>query len=581
MAGLDASTAPASDRAGASWRDGTIALVLATAATTLLLATGPDFGMVWDEGYTVRRERLLDDWFRLVATPLQRGGGWAAFEKSRLDHNWPFSREEPDGHPPFYALLGLAGWRASRRWLPPLEAYRLGPMVLTGLTVGVLYLHLARRRGRLAGFLGAAFFLLMPRVFAHAHYAHYDMPMTCLWLIAQCAFVASLQSRWWAVACGVALGLSAGTKFTGLFAAAPPIAWVTCYELLPFVIRRGAKARGNDRAGWPGLKALAIGLPIAALTLYAIQPAWWQAPVSGLHRFLVSNLTRAKTQPVPTLYLGKVYEFALPWHNTLVLTAVTTPLVILALGTIGLAVCMTRRREDRWALIWPLSWATLMIVRALPNAPGHDGIRLFLPSVASLAVLAGLGACWLAERFPRPWATVVALLLPAAAAGECLVGMARTYPYTDSYYNAAIGGLPGAERLGFELTYYWETTGPEFLDWVRAQARRGPVELCFTMDAVNHKLLREWGDIPPAVKILDLNVLDRDAVTPTRPDYVLQRRESLYYPRHWWLERHGHPRFVIRREGVDLLRVFPSEEFVESVRQTAHEPVPHYLYSRR
>ena len=61
------------------------------------------------------------------------------------------------------------------------------------------------------------------------------------------------------------------------------------------------------------------------VTLYAIQPAWWRAPIWGIERFLVSNLTREKSVPVTSLYLGTVYRFALPWHNTLVLTAVTTP----------------------------------------------------------------------------------------------------------------------------------------------------------------------------------------------------------------------------------------------------------------
>jgi len=64
--------------------------------------------------------------------------------------------------------------------------------------------------------------------------------------------------------------------------------------------------------------------------------------------------------------------------------------LVLALGLIGIAAGLAGRRRQPWALIWPLSWLTLMIVRALPIAPGHDGIRLFLPSVASLAVLAGL-----------------------------------------------------------------------------------------------------------------------------------------------------------------------------------------------
>ena len=165
------------------------------------------------------------------------------FTKSVLDHYWLFSREEPHGHPPFYALIGLAGWRLSHHWLAPLEAYRFGPMLLMSMTVGVIYHHLATRRGRLAGVVAAVLLVAMPRSFAHAHYAHYDMPMTCLWLIAQVAFVASLESRWWAVLFGMALGLAAATKFTGLFAVIPAVVWVAFIEILPRLTMRGMAGR--------------------------------------------------------------------------------------------------------------------------------------------------------------------------------------------------------------------------------------------------------------------------------------------------------------------------------------------------
>ena len=555
--------------------DWLLALGVAVTSLVALLATGPDFGMVWDEGYTVRRERLLDDWFEGLVNPPWPGGRSSAFERKTFETNWPFSREEPHGHPPFYALLGLAGWRLSHHWLAPLEAYRFGPMALTATTLGLVYLHLARRVGRPAGFTASALLLLMPRVFAHAHYAHYDMPMTCLWLLAQVSFVASLGSRRWAVPFGIILGLCAGTKFTGLFAIAPALAWVAIFEVLPRVVRLVAKTKGEERPGRSGLEALGIGLPISLLTIYAIQPPWWLSPISGPYRFFASNLTRAKTQPLPTLYLGETYAFSLPWHNTLVLSAVTTPVAVLALGLIGIAASVAGGRKASWVVIWPLSWATLMVVRALPMAPGHDGIRLFLPSVASLAVLAGLGVSWLLDSTRRSWVRQFGRVLAVLALGECLIGIARTYPYTDSYYNLAIGGLKGAERHGFELTYYWETTGPEFLEWVRGEARRGPVELCFTMDASNHDLLREWGDIPANVSILDLNTHTPNR--PKRPSYVLQRRRGFYFPRDSWLERHGHPTFVIRREGVDLLRVYPFGDFVDAARQGTHEPIPAYL----
>jgi hypothetical protein len=571
MSDLPPEGRPSSRRVGFS-----ASLVVSTLALLVLLATGPQFGMVWDEGYTVRRDRLLDGWFSRVACAASPGQLRQAFDRSELDRSWPFSREEPHGHPPFYALLGVAGWRLSHRWLSPLEAYRFGPMLLTAGTVGVIYRNLARRRGSLTGAMAAVYLILMPRSFAHAHYAHYDMPMACLWLLAQVAFVNSLESRRWAVPFGVALGLCAGTKFSGLFAVVPAIAWVALVEVLPGLPRRGEQGTEGMRSSRRGLISLGTALPTAVLTIYAIQPPWWIEPLAGPARFLASNLTRSENQPLASLYIGKIYEFALPWHNTIVLTAVTTPVLVLMLGLIGIAACLSRRRAEPWALIWPLSWATLMIVRALPNAPGHDGIRQFLPSVASAAVLAGLGAGWVVDRWPHGWRRTVALLVVAAAVAECLVGIARTYPYTDSYFNFALGGLKGAERRGFELTYYWETSGPEFLAWARAEARAKPVRLAIAMDVTNHELLREWGEIPPEVLILHMN--QPQANKPERPDYyVQQRRFGLYYPADKWLEEHGHPIFAIGREGVDLLRVFRFDELVEAFRRTKDVPIPRYL----
>src|SRR5262249_25377212 len=195
-----------------------------------LLDSSPDFGMAWDEGFTVQRERVLGAWIGRLLDPAGGSRWFQAFEQRQLDESWPFSREEPDGHPPFYALLGLAGRALSSGLLRPLDSYRVGPMALCAVTAGTLYYHLATRRGRLAGITGASLFVFMPRAFAHAHYAHYDMPVTCLWLLAQVAFIKGLDSVRWAVPFGVALGLAAGTKFTGFLAIIPPAVWVLWAE---------------------------------------------------------------------------------------------------------------------------------------------------------------------------------------------------------------------------------------------------------------------------------------------------------------------------------------------------------------
>jgi hypothetical protein len=554
--------------------DNLIAVLIAAVVLSSLLGTSRDYALVFDEAFTVDREITLARWFTTILEPPQGSKRSDFFSRELLENYWRFSRREPDGHPPFYALLGLAGFWLLRGWVDPLTSYRFGPMTLTAATSGLIYLLLARRRGRLVGLTAALALVLLPRTFAHAHYAHYDMPVTCLWLLAQAAFLKSLRSARWIVAFGVLLGLAAATKLTGWFAVVPPLCWWAIHEGIPLTHRllRHVRFDGRTRvlAHGPPLKlaataALVLGIPLAALTLYAIQPTWWSAPVWGVERFLASNLSRDKSVPVTSLYLGTVYRFALPWHNTLVLTAVTTPVLVVALGLLGIVSTLARARSAPDELIWTLSWSVLIFVRALPNSPGHDVERLILPSLASLSVLAGLGVGCLADRLAFGRLVVVAPAIAALAMGESMEGIAQTYPYNLSFYNLAVGGLPGAERLGFEETYYWETLGPEFLDWVRQQSLREPVELQFPLGLLNIIILRHWGVFPEGVKVVELD-------PATHPYYVLQRNRGIYAPRDWWIERNGHPVFAIRRQGVDLLRVYSFEEWVQANEATRNTP---------
>ena len=367
-----------------------LAVLVAAVLLAALLGTSRDYAMAFDEGFTVHRERILARWFAALVSPPPGFTRADVFSREAMERFWPFSRKEPDGHPPFYALLGLAGWRLVRDWVDPLTSYRLGPMALTAATAGFVYLFLAQRRGRLVGLTAAGLFVLLPRTFAHAHYAHYDMPVTCLWILTQVAFLKSLRTARWSVPFGILLGLAAGTKFTGWFALAPPLAWTLFNEWLPWVRHWLGQARFGQPAvttwlrpplpEWRGTRVVALGMLMAALTLYAIQPPWWSDPIWGVQRFLDSNLSRARSVPVPSLYLGKVYLYSLPWHNTIVLTAVTTPVLVLILGLLGIGSTLVRAGTDREGLIWVLSWAVLMLVRALPIAPGHDVERLFCPA---------------------------------------------------------------------------------------------------------------------------------------------------------------------------------------------------------
>src|SRR3954468_19666155 len=106
------------------WGNAIAGALIAFATMVLLWGTLNDYGMAWDEGYTVEREERLREWFARVAddsTPsrawppslsrleprgeyLRRAGpeaaAWQGSGES-LGFYGQFAREEPNGHPPF------------------------------------------------------------------------------------------------------------------------------------------------------------------------------------------------------------------------------------------------------------------------------------------------------------------------------------------------------------------------------------------------------------------------------------------------------------------------------------------------
>ena len=180
-----------------------------------MLATEPRLAIVWDEGYTLGRENRIRLWFRALRDPAAfarnvdaaRGWSWSSsrradasaaeadqidtraklFDRAVLAWFWPFAREEPHGHPPFYALVGLIGDLVVPGW-PDLPRARFGPILVFSLTAGCSFGFIARRWGIWAGAASAGAWALQPQLFGHGHYAAYDALLTCLWVDAILAF---------------------------------------------------------------------------------------------------------------------------------------------------------------------------------------------------------------------------------------------------------------------------------------------------------------------------------------------------------------------------------------------------------
>lgn len=470
-----------------AWIGGLGASLLTLAA---MLATGPRLAPAWDEVYTIARLERVRLWFDAVRDPARVAGDWhperlrpvpesrvfsptadqidtrgELFAPAALVWFWPFAREEPHGHPPFYAIVALAG-DVLAPGLPELARARLGTMLAFSLTAGALFVFLARRFGGWAGGLAAGAWGLQPHLFALGHYATYDALLSSLWVGALLAFACAVEPgekprrspRWgWAVFFGVLLGAAMGTKLTGWLLPLPFLGWMLAYR--------------DSR----GLLTLFVGGLVALVAVYAFTPPWWPDPLAGLARFFASNLSRQETIPIKTMFLGRIYETpgeSLPWYNTLVWTGLVTPVGFLGLALVGVWRALRRGRAEPFGVLVLIHWVFLLTLRALPHTPGHDGVRQFLPAFGCLALLTGLGAGAVVEWFGRrtkPW--LIAALV------EGVVSVAVMMPVPLSYFSPLVGGLPGAAAIGMEPTFYWDSLTDEALAAIDARTPEGRVVL--------------------------------------------------------------------------------------------------------
>jgi hypothetical protein len=303
----------------------------------------------------------------------------------------------------------------------------------------------------------------------------------------------------------------------------------------------------------------ARSLLIAALVVYLLIPPWWTDPVTGVTRFLQSNLNRGRSLPIYVQFLGKVYlspEDSLPWYNTLVWTVMVTPAGFLVMAGVGFVAALKHGRSQPEGLLIAGHWAFLMILRALPHTPGHDGVRQFLPAFGVLALLGGLGARTLLDSWGR-WARPAI----AAALVEGILSVAVMMPVPLSYFSPIVGGLPGAAALGMEPTYYWDALTPEARQWLAANTPPGRT-IVFAWYTPSWLHLRRTRELPRRLAPID----------PGQPIwYVLQNRPGAFSDVHRALVAESQAAYTVTKLGVPLIWIFPYSGFERLNPRLRHE----------
>jgi len=331
---------------------------------------------------------------------------------------------------------------------------RMAPAAAFAATVGLVVLVTARRYGTAAG-VGSGFSLaVMPRVFAHAHIAALDTFISLFWVLALFAADHALTARRPVASMAVAgaiWSLALLTKIHAWFLIPVVLVW-------SFIRLRNPQRALGAFAAWgaAGMACFVAGWP------------WlWFDTVSRLRAYLGTGVERAS---IRVLYLGRVYaDHDVPWHYPWFYFAVTVPIGLHLLGFMGLWRGSRLGRHDR--LPWLLAGSILLFLTLFSTrVPVYDGERLFLVVFPLWAVLIGLGLSTTWENLKgRVWARAC-LVAVVIAQGQ---GVWSLHPFGLSYFNALVGGLPGAETRGLELTYWGDAVDDALLDRLAAEARTG------------------------------------------------------------------------------------------------------------
>lgn len=438
-----------------------IALAALVAVLTTIAPDGNGPGVTCDEPYHVFQGK------QLVTALRQQGPAFFLPENIERNFDWPL-----DG-PPVQAPLGywILGWTNYLFDPAPddplvfsISAARFAPAAAFALLILMVGTWTSRREGALAGTVAAAAVAITPRLFGHAHFAALDMLTTLFFVAAVLAVAEAARSgkNWHFALAGVVWGAAMLVRLHGLLLVPPVIIW------LFWRLRR--------RVVWPLVAWFAAG----AATFFVGWPWLWSDPLGRFQQFLAGGADRLSLN---VFYWGQIWtDRDVPWHYPWVMFAVTVPLGLLLLGMFGVwsewRASLTVARENFLRNDGALIAGTmffLLLLFSWPGVPVYDGVRLFLMVFPLWAIWVGVGArwavCWSGsctaaadsqhngaavqlppQRSPRAILAAIAALVAIQG-----IGLAIYQPCHLSYYNLLAGGLAGAERLGFETTYWGDS----------------------------------------------------------------------------------------------------------------------------
>ena len=290
-------------------------------------------------------------------------------------------------------------------------------------------------------------------------------------------------------------------------------------------------------------------------------PDWWFSPLSRASEFISATIHRKDWTPFSLYFAGRLYLYRGPFYLPLVILVITTPLAHLLLGSAGIVSAWKQRlfcSDRKWQLILAGATAPILLLM-LPISPMNDMERYLLPFFPYLVCFVVLGVRVAIGQAPEDklpfslpdWKRVFIFTIPVILVGWNIGESVTVHPFELSYFNATVGGLPGAARKGFEVSYWWEILNDETLGHLNENCRGRRVYFPISpTDHYFHQMLK-LGKISfiPAESLQQADFI----LFYARPNVPFWEASTL--PQLHGLGRQSWPVWVLQPKGVTLLRL--------------------------
>lgn len=313
-------------------------------------------------------------------------------ERALVPEQYPFTIRTEAHHPgvPPTLLIGLSyvfladgAHEASLNLLPTIVAIKLPQVMIGSLLVVVVFLGTSFMTNRRIGLIASVVVLVSPLMIGFSRFARIDMTAaffaTCMFFSYVVLVKQTKRSPCvrWAVSTGL---------FAGLGMATIPYA-VYIVPIFAFVkILLSHPTKSKYRRFLPNRYDLLFLLTWLVIYVFA-HPNLWANPIAGFELWLENTFARPHLQGEGNHLLYVQY---------FLLTTLPTTMLFAVLGTVG-------RLKRFWGeiavlLVW-IVWFLLLL--SIPSGGKH--LKNLLELSIPMAILAGIGIDWLAERLSQFW----------------------------------------------------------------------------------------------------------------------------------------------------------------------------------